>query len=379
MGRERELKLDHRKHEYYLKEDKQSVIPFSRKFKKLLLKLNLQGRIAGNEIVIVDSFNYIVKTKHHDEVLWNSSTIDKSESLILENLQLPSDIIDDWKKDGSSDNVDNENGSGDNDGSGDKNDNENGSGDNYGSGDNIDDDINSTTPSDITGIPDRPAFQFWNNWTITLVAVGSFILVSVMIIIAYYIGKRRGQDDNDVAIESLEPQRTLRIPLLQEATMKCRKHANPHTSESIRVLLPYIGYSCHISDHTSDPFYQSAGSSKICEPLCCQYVTQLVEQFYGHTDLLTLVNNHILLLPCLLAVSITGSTNDYSSQGRSGGGYGLLRPYPSYSGGYNGGYNGYSGGYGGYGSGYGGYNPGYGGSGIGYPGQGYPGNYPGKS
>ncbi|XP_045538869.1 keratin-associated protein 19-2-like isoform X3 [Papilio machaon] len=87
---------------------------------------------------------------------------------------------------------------------------------------------------------------------------------------------------------------------------------------------------------------------------------------------------HLLLLPCLLAVSITGSTNEYSSQGRSGGGYGLLRPYPNYSGGNNGGYNGYSGGYGGYGSGYGGYNSGYGGSGIGYPGQGYPGNYPGN-
>ncbi|XP_013169723.1 PREDICTED: glycine-rich cell wall structural protein-like isoform X1 [Papilio xuthus] len=85
---------------------------------------------------------------------------------------------------------------------------------------------------------------------------------------------------------------------------------------------------------------------------------------------------HLLLLPCVLAVSITGSTNDYSSQGRSGGGYGLLRPYPNYSG-YNGGYNGYNSGYGGYGGGYDGYNSGFGGSGIGYPGQGYPGSYPG--
>ncbi|XP_013169728.1 PREDICTED: prisilkin-39-like isoform X5 [Papilio xuthus] len=86
---------------------------------------------------------------------------------------------------------------------------------------------------------------------------------------------------------------------------------------------------------------------------------------------------HLLLLPCVLAVSITGSTNDYSSQGRSGGGYGLLRPYPNYSG-YNGGYNGYNSGYGGYGGGYDGYNSGFGGSGIGYPGQGYPGSYPGN-
>lgn len=43
-------------------------------------------------------------------------------------------------------------------------------------------------------------------------AVGSFVLVLIMIVIAYFIGKRRGQDDNAAIIERLEPQRTLRLP-----------------------------------------------------------------------------------------------------------------------------------------------------------------------
>ncbi|XP_013169961.1 PREDICTED: uncharacterized protein LOC106119483 [Papilio xuthus] len=156
--------------------------------------INLQGRITDNEIIIIDSFNHVVKTEHHEEVQWKS-TIDKSESLLLENLQLPRDIIDDYWIDGSNDDINNENGSGDNEGS----------------GDNIDD-VNSTTPSDITDVPDTPAFQFWNLWTIILVAVGSLILVTILIVIAYFIGKRRGEDDNTAMIESLEPQSRLRIP-----------------------------------------------------------------------------------------------------------------------------------------------------------------------
>ncbi|CAG4940118.1 unnamed protein product [Parnassius apollo] len=142
--------------------------------------INLIGYCQSNEIVIVDSFRYKINKTN------NNRNREKEISFHTH----VTDLV--------------EFGSGDEDV------------DVEGSGDSEQNDSNTTIPENsgnITEPPDLPTnSDFWNTATITIIAAGSFVVISIICITAYHFGKLRGLEQNASIFENMEPARTITIP-----------------------------------------------------------------------------------------------------------------------------------------------------------------------
>ncbi|CAK1580859.1 unnamed protein product [Parnassius mnemosyne] len=142
--------------------------------------INLLGYCHSNEIVILDSFRYTINKTNY-----NSNK--------QKEISLHTDVIDIVEFGSGDEDIDIE-----------------------GSGSIDENDSNTTIPEDsgyITEPPDLPtSTNFWNPATITIIAAGSFVLISIICISAYHFGKLRGLEQNASLFENIEPTITITIP-----------------------------------------------------------------------------------------------------------------------------------------------------------------------